>query len=49
MRELARSIARERMRAFGYKRINKRRPGRKSSLFAEHWREFVYYPKGGHV
>lgn len=44
MRELARSIARERMKRAGYTKINKKRPGLGNrSFFAVHWREAVDY------
>lgn len=44
MRELARSIARERMKRAGYTKINKKRPGLGGkSFFAVHWREAVDY------
>ncbi len=44
MRELARSIARERMKRAGYTKLNKKKPalGGKS-FFAVHWREAVDY------
>ena len=41
MREIARSIARERMKRAGYVKINKKKDGK--SLFSKHWREFVNY------
>lgn len=44
MRELARSIARERMKRVGYIQINKKRRGLGGkSFFATHWREVVDY------
>ena len=44
MRELARSIARERMKRAGYIKINKKHPGLGGkSFFAVHWREAVNY------
>jgi len=42
MRELARSIARERMKRAGYTQINKRKFGHKS-FFARNWRKAVDY------
>ena len=43
MREIARSIARERMKRAGYEKINKKNPKTDKSLFSVHWREFVNY------
>lgn len=51
MREIARSIARERMKRAGYTKINKKRSGLGGrSFFAVHWREAVdYQPDVGQV
>jgi len=44
MREIARNIARERMKRAGYEKINKKRSGLGGrSFFAVHWREAVDY------
>lgn len=43
MREIARSIARERMKKVGFQRMNKKNPKTGKSPFSVHWREFVNY------
>ena len=43
MREIARSIARENMKKYGYCHINKENRLTGKSLFSENWRNFVNY------
>ena len=43
MREIARQIARERMKQLGYQHMNKKNPKTGKSPFSVHWREYVDY------
>lgn len=43
MREIARNIARERMKKQGIQHMNKKKPITNKSFFADNWRNYVRY------